>query len=398
MPNALGAALAAAPLLAVLAAPATAAPARPAPAAPAGPAAAPGWPAPGYDAGGSHYNPDESVLHAGSVRRLAPRWRLPLRPGACGTAGPVIGAGLAVTADADGIAARRVGDGTPAWRATAAADRAPTGLVIAGNLLVHTARRGPCRSDGGAADGLVTVYDLGTGARRWSARDDTATDRVIVDNGHVIVSGDNVNGPTITAYRITDGRVRWTRDGDADTHRIVSTVVADHTLLVEHRGEFRGLDTATGELRWGGRDGWFTYLAAAPGGQYYVGDATTWSLSAHAPGGDDPQWSVDAVSDRIAADGRRVYLGIGDRLAAYDARDGRLRWSVPCGGRVGRPLRAGGLVYAPVAGGPLVVRDAATGARVAAGSALAGPLTPVAVAGGRLYARTGTDRVTVFAP
>jgi outer membrane protein assembly factor BamB len=97
------------------------------------------------------------------------------------------------------------------------------------------------------------------------------------------------------------------------------------------------------------------------------------------------------VSKRIATDGRRVYLGIGNSLEAYEIPTGKRAWAADLGARVGQPFRAGGLVYASVADGPVAVRTASTGAKVKV------PPLPglAAIAGGTLFA-IGPDGLRAY--
>jgi outer membrane protein assembly factor BamB len=123
---------------------------------------------------------------------------------------------------------------------------------------------------------------------------------------------------------------------------------------------------------------------ASYGDWLFVGDNSDWSLKAVRLSTDAVVWSMDRVSNRVATDGRRLYLGIGSSLEAYDVASGKQAWSVNLGGRVGRPVRAGGLVYASVAGKPVAVRNASTGAKVTPSAALSKVSSVAAVGGGRL--------------
>jgi hypothetical protein len=65
----------------------------------------------------------------------------------------------------------------------------------------------------------------------------------------------------------------------------------------------------------------------------FVGDSGDWTLKVVRASDQRLLWSMDLVSNRVATDGKRLYLSIGSNLEAYDTATGRLLWAVKLGGR-----------------------------------------------------------------
>jgi len=363
------------------------------------------WPQPGHDSGHSFYNADESVLNAGTVGSLKARWQVvpaPTRcPGLPSQVGPVVAGGLTLMQDTSGLTARDSRTGEQVWKTNVGIeDRWAYNLVVAGSNVVVTASGTSCGIEGGESDGTIMAYNLATGARRWSASDDTEAQQVVVVDGTLVVSGSSSGvEPIVTGYRLSDGRRLWSDGTNSDGARTLAALVpVGHEVIVNHFGrETLRLNAVTGAPTGSWPASWHP-LASVAGDRVVVGDSDDWTLKAVHVSDQRVLWSVDRVSNRVASDGRRLYVGIGSSIEAYDAATGRLAWSVALGGRAGQPVRAGGLVYVPVAGKPVAVRDAATGRKVAASSALSSVRSVLAVAGGRLYATTAPNHVTVFAP
>jgi outer membrane protein assembly factor BamB len=245
--------------------------------------------------------------------------------------------------------------------------------------------------EGGDADGLVVAFDLATGRQLWQQSPNTDAAQVVVTRGVVIVSGnDYATDPNVEAYRLSDGTRLWSDEDPDGPRTLFSTIpVGGDVLISMHRQmEVWRVDAVTGQPRGGWSAAW-TPLSSY-GDWLFVGDSSDWSLKAVRLSTDAVAWSMDRVSSRVATDGRRLYLGVGSVLEAYDVASGKRVWSVDLGGRVGQPVRAGGLVYAPVAGKAVAVRNASTGSKVAPSSALSKASRVVAVGGGRLFGTTAT--------
>ena len=354
----------------------------------AGPAeaAAPGWDHAGYDAEDSFYNPGESVINAGTVGRLAPRWSVALRrdEGACGgPSAPLVAGGSVVATDERGIASYRASTGRLAWRFDwdDPDDSSTPSMAVAGRLLV--AANGDCQS-ASDPDGRIVAIDLLTGRVRWRVASPMPIASFVVDKGVVVVSGRSPSDElTTVAYRATDGLVRWHKPGFEATG-----VSANGVLLLTHGRSTSAVSVVSGAPLWTRPAVWQAETASPSGDRFFVTNAT--ALSAVRASDGAVLWTTaDRTPGLIANDGRRVYLAAERTIEALDATTGRRLWSRQLVGPSVQPVRAGGLLYT---GGPVL--SAATGAVVTPGVALRG--TQV-IAGGRLFSVRG-HRLTSFAP
>jgi len=312
------------------------------------------------------------------------RWQVPAaRPDCPGMIGPVIAGSLVLTQDASGLIARNAATGRPVWRETSVFhDRRAYHIVVSGQTVVVTSSDSMCQVEGGDADGLVVAFDLATGRRRWLRSPSTDAAQVIVTRGVVVVSGNDYGTePSVNAYRLADGRNLWSAGTGSDgRYTLWSAIPVGGDVLVAHYGEPSRVDAVTGQLRGSWPAEWTPLTTYRK--WVLIGDSADWSTKAIRVADRGLAWSMDRVSNRVATDERRLYLGIGNSLEAYDAASGRPVWAVNLGARVGRPIQAGGRVYTPVAGRPIAVRDAVTGVRIPAGI----PLPRIsAVAGQRLF-------------
>ncbi|MGA5305432.1 PQQ-binding-like beta-propeller repeat protein [Nucisporomicrobium flavum] len=360
---------------------------------PAAAAPASTWPQVGSDAGRSYYNANEDAVNASTVSKLKLRWQVPPSPSECpGMVGPVVAGGLTLTQDTAGLVARESATGRLAWRDTGIfTDRLAYHIVVSGTTVVVASSDSLCMIEGGDADGLVVAFDLASGRQLWQRSPNTDAAQLVVTRGVVIVSGnDYATSPNVEAYRLSDGTSLWSNEDPDGPRTLFSTVpVLGDVLISMHRQmETWRVDAVTGQPRGGWSASW-TPLASY-GDWMFVGDSSDWSLKAVRLSTDAVVWSMDRVSNRVATDGRRLYLGVGSVLEAYDVASGKRIWSVDLGGRVGQPVRAGGLVYAPVAGKPVAVRNASTGVKVTPSSALSKVSTVAAVGGGRLFGTTAS--------
>ncbi|BFU47403.1 PQQ-binding-like beta-propeller repeat protein [Krasilnikovia sp. MM14-A1004] len=375
---------------------------------PAQAAAAGGWPEVGYDPGHSYYNPNESLINASTLKKVKMRWQVTPTPPSddCPFApvqvGPVVAGGLTLTQDYKGLVARDSVTGQQVWKTDDyIPDRTAHNVLVAGNTVIVTATERECGIEGGESDGQIEAYDLMSGAHLWHAEDDTDANTVTVIDGVVVVGGDNyATDPLVTAYRLSDGVGVWSDGTNSDGARtLVSTIPINGGVLVNHYGhEIVLKDVHTGQERSSWPMTWQPLAATPTGDIVFVGDSSDWTLKAVRASDQRVLWSMDRVSNRVATDGRRLYMGIGSNLEAYDSATGRLLWSVKLGGRTGQPLRAGGLIYVSVAGKPVAIRNASNGAKVRASTALASVKHVEAVGGGHVYATIGTSWIGVYAP
>jgi outer membrane protein assembly factor BamB len=350
------------------------------------------WQQPGSDAGRSYYNAGEKVVNASSVGKLKARWQLPQSQSECpGMVGPVVAGGLTITQDTAGLTTRKSATGSVVWRETDVfSDRLAYNIAVSGTTVVVTSSDSLCMIEGGDADGLVFAFDLATGRKLWQRSPNTDAAQLIVTRGAVIVSGNDYGTePNVEAYRLTDGAQLWSDGTGSDGARtLFSTVPVGNDVLISRSGQPERVDAVTGQSTGGWSSAW-TPLASY-GDWLFVGDASSWSLKAVRVSTGAVVWSMDRVSNRMATDGRRLYLGIGTSLEAYDVASGKQAWAVNLGARTGQPVRAGGLIYAPASGKPVAVRNASTGAKVSPAAALSKVSRVVAVGDGLVLGTTAS--------
>ena len=368
--------------------------------APVSAAATAGWPGPGYDAGRSYYNPVENTINASTIGGLKQRWYLTPTESPCfSMIGPVAAGGLTITQDTAGLVARNSTTGQVEWRETEIfSDRQAYNLVVEDSIVIVTSSDSLCMIEGGDADGIVAAFDLATGQLLWRQSPNHDAAQLVVTRGAVIVSGNDYGTlANVEAYRLTNGQPLWSYGNTSDEeHTLYSTMpVGGDVLVAGPHNQVARVDAVTGSSHWGWPSSW-TPLTAF-GDWLFVGDSSDWSLRAMRVSAEQTVWSMDRVSNRVSTDGRRLYMGVGSSLEAYDVATGKRLWAVNLGARVGQPLRAGGLVYAPVNGKPVQVRNASTGAKVTVPASLTRVSAVAAVGAGRLYAGVGAGRLGVFA-
>jgi outer membrane protein assembly factor BamB len=356
-------------------------------ASPAAAAPAPLWDHPGYDAEDSYYNPAESVINAGSIRKLTKKWSVNLRkhdPSCSGPSAPVISGGRIFATDQMGISGYRVADGKLSWRfdwPDRLDNETPT-LAVSDGLVI--AANGDCNSQSDP-DGQLTALDVATGKTRWTVPMDMPIYYVVVDKGVVVVSGwSQSDEDAVVAYRARDGRELWRKA------KFATTGVSANGVLLVHPTDGSGvpaggtsaIDIGSGSVRWTRAGVWRAQAASPRADRFYVTDRRSSSdpgkdLAALDVATGATVWTAAGkASEMIAADGRRVFRVVGRTVEALDAASGKRAWQSRLGvAEAVQPVRAGGLLYA---GG--AVLSAADGK--VAGPAFGGR---VVVSGGRIY-------------
>jgi outer membrane protein assembly factor BamB len=303
----------------------------------------PGWAQDGYGPANAAYNPNESVVNTGSVKRLKLRWTAVPKPGTEGCfdpATPVVHDGRMSIVDGDGVGTYELTGGRLLWRAEDVMDtEVGRTLVATGGLIVTTGWNCYGVSD---PSGRIVALDAATGKPRWKATQGEAIERVVADGGTVVTYAacDVCDSTTLTAYRGSDGLVLWTRSGDGGV--LANPVSAAGRLLVTGPGQAYAVSVATGRAIWRTPVRWSALAADPDGARFFAGDPTG-ALGALDAATGRQIWSVPAAAGALATDGRRVYVSRAG-ITAYDAATGRRLWhrdGVPDS----RPVRAGGLLY-----------------------------------------------------
>jgi outer membrane protein assembly factor BamB len=365
-----------------------------APAVAAAPAAR--WGQDGYGPGHTRYNPDESVVNAGSIGKLKQRWTATAGPGEPGcepaTRAPLMVDNRVFILDSGGVGAYDARTGKRLWLA-ADFSFISAGLAVAGGVVLVSDTN--CYSNSNY-DGHVTALDVRTGAELWRATGSWMIDTVVADAGAVVTSGycgtceGFKNG--VVAFRLSDGAELWSRENVV----LAGPVAAGGRVLLSRTGsaETQAVAIATGVPAWGfgGRVG---ASAATPAGdQFYVTDAGG-LRAVHAKSGTQ-LWRIDKETGDLAADGRRVYVAAAGRMNTYDAKSGKLLWTRALS-RPRTPVRAGGLLYVVTGAGIPAILSPANGKPANGKPVPHGMTQHVVVAGGQLLATYGST-LRVYAP
>jgi outer membrane protein assembly factor BamB len=207
------------------------------------------WRFDGYSIANNGFNPNETVITTTTVAGLHNAWSVSTpAPTGCAIQGhPVVSDGRLFLSDPGGIAAYDAVTGAQLWRRDFG-DGPDTDTVVAvvDNRLFVAASTCFSASD---PDGVLRVLGTASGALRWQVRRDAPMYTLVVDRDTVIVSGSAAaDGSDTTAYRVTNGKVRWDRPGTLMHH----SVSAAGRLLLENdnTGGSIAVDTVTGAQLW----------------------------------------------------------------------------------------------------------------------------------------------------
>jgi outer membrane protein assembly factor BamB len=315
-------------------------------------AAAPAWNQDGYGPGNTGHNPAETVIKAATVDELTYKWSVQLTHDAddeCGTAQvlPVVAGGRAFVADATGIHAYTAGTGAPLWdRAYAAPDEeVATELALVGTTLIATVAR--CAFNTGT---VVYALKAATGAKIWSNTLAVDATQLVVDKGIAAVGGiddyDLVQPPQVVAFRVSDGKKRWTR-----TNVTMGEGVSANGKLLLRRTDVAGtvaVDITNNAQLWKSTKSWTPKAANPKNDRFYVSDNIGTLIALKTSGA--VVWTVKNA---------------GTGIASYDPAKGKKLWSKTQTGYAGRPIIAGGLLYVAVSQNPPAILNPANGAPVA---------------------------------
>ena len=336
--------------------------------------------------------------------------------GESGMSPPVVADGMVVALTPDEVVALDLADGTERWRI----DRrqGPTvqpaiAAVDDGHVVVFPEGFGPnppgsSTDDGGLgvpatpspapADGEVTpvelvAVDLTDGAERWRV-DLPSPSRtgVTVDAETAYVGG---NDGSVTAVALDDGDVRWTVEAGGTT--LAPVAVAGDLVIVSAPGDTAtglgvvALAAADGELVWRFEP---TSPAALSGPPAVTDDAVILGLEDRSIRALDladgqERWSarlnsiVSPLTSVAVGEDLLVGVDIGGQVYGLDPSDGRRLWDHALNRSVLRsaPVLVPGHVLVATQRGELLAVETGGGDLVWSGSAVAGVLRSLAVAG-----------------
>jgi outer membrane protein assembly factor BamB len=363
---------------------------------PAAAATAPSqWAQPGYGPGRNYYNPQESVVNAGTIKKTKFRWSFSRQDGSPGCnaspQAPLVVDGRVFVLDGDGVAALDAKTGRRLWDNLSFSFISADLIVVGGLLLVTDTN---CYSNSNY-DGHVTALDVRTGVARWRSTGSWMVDTIVADAGMVVTSGycgtcDGFESGVI-GMRAGDGAVMWS------FHNMVlagPVSAGGRVMLTGTDGQPDFVASIkTGAALFYPGSGWRPAAASPTGDRFYA----TNTLGLHAIDAKNGKvvWTVKKESGHLAADSNRVYVASAGRINAYHPKTGKLLWTRTVTDPE-RLVRAGGLLYVTSGSGTLAILSPVNGKTIASGSAY-GPTYGVVVAGGRIYAGGG-GAVRAYAP
>jgi outer membrane protein assembly factor BamB len=354
------------------------------------------WSQPGYGAGHTFYNPQESIVNAGTIKKAKLRWSFTRQAGTPGCnaspQGPLVVDGRVFVLDSDGVAALDAKTGKRLWNDTSFSFISANLIVVDGLLLVTDTS---CYSNSNY-DGTVTALDVKTGAQRWSSGGSWMVDTIVADAGMIVTSGycgtcdDFEHG--VIGIRASDGAEVWSHENMV----LAGPVSAGGRVLLRGTTEWLPDFVAsikTGVSLYSPGSGWTPSAASPAGDRFYATNGA--GLSAIDAKSGKIIWTVKKEAGDLATDRDRIYVASAGRVNTYHPKSGKLLWTRPVTDPE-RLVRAGGLLYVTSGAGALSILSPPTGKPTAPGNAFS-PTYGVVVAGGRIYAGNG-DTVRTYAP
>jgi outer membrane protein assembly factor BamB len=342
------------------------------------------WAQAGYGPGHNYYNPQESVINTGTIKKLKLRWSLTPEdgePGCSANPGSTrVVDGRVFMISGSGVAAFDAKTGKRLWSnpnfSYISAD-----LVVVGDLLMVTDTN--CYSNSNY-DAHVTALDVKTGAERWRHTGSWMVDTIVADAGTVITSGhcgtcDGFKHGVI-GIRASDGTQMWSHDNTI----LAGPVSAGGRIVLtptDRRADFVA-SAKTGASLYTLGSGWKPSAASPAGDRFYL--TSSLGLSALDAKNGKLLWTIKKETGDLAADTTRIYVASAGRVNAYHAKTGKLAWTRAVADPE-RTVRAGGLLYVTSGKGSLSILSPSSGKTVTSGSPY-GSTYGVIVAGGRLYA------------
>lgn len=361
------------------------------------------WPQFQNDARNTGYGADATGPETGAA--LA--WRATCRPVGSGTTPVVDGDRGTIYAGHANVSAFDLATGEREWRSDASGTA--TAPALAGGRLYVAGR--DLRAVDPADGSVVWTFEIPT--------EYPVSSPPAVADGTVYVGG-GIGTPRAYAVDAADGSLVWERELAGESLTAAPAVGGGTVYFVDDENRLVALDAAAGDERWRAPDTWALDAGAvAADGRVYVRDSPDAVYALSTDG--DVEWEAPldgANGGPVATDGEAVYAAHGSRVSALDAGDGSERWTydVPVDGvrGLGTPVAAGRTVYVGTRGfrgedgprGLLLAVDATTGderwrfvtpAADSEGGIRGGTVAGPAVAGGVLFAATGTGDLYALA-
>jgi outer membrane protein assembly factor BamB len=346
------------------------------------------WSASGFGPGNTDANPSETAITAATVASLQYSSSIvsPVVRDSCMRQDtPVIAGGRIFLTDEGGFAAYDETTHAQLWSDRAddpTSDFEPT-LTVSGNTLLA----GYTFCDGGNDAGSdIAAYDVTTGAKLWEHIRDAPLNTMVADAGVVVVYGDDPNViPQVTAYKISDGSVVWSKN-DVSLDNPVSSGGRTFLTNTEAAGGF-AVNIATGKTIWSTTQNWSIEAASVDGHRMLMRIGTDLVNVYGQTGG--VAWTAPGMAGPVAVDANHVYVGNGYDVTSLNETNGKTAWSEHLTEVVQGPALAGGVLYLATVYGGLLELDATNGTNLDPDAPEQGVIGHPVIVNGRLYVTDG---------
>jgi outer membrane protein assembly factor BamB len=257
-------------------------------------------------------------------------------------------------------------------------------------------------NNGGANDGLLVAYSVGTGKVRWQRKIGQSESSPIVFQGHVFV-GDWTGA--VYSFVARTGKLAWTFRSSGKVKSAVA-ISGNRLFFGSYDHHVYALNVKTGKLIWSGaaqnrgflNQGTFYSGPAVAYGRVYIGSTDGKVYSFGATSG-KTRWVTDTgnwVYSSPAVWEQRVYAGSYSKwLYCFDAATGEVKWRFNANGKIsGSPTVVDGIVYFATLAGRTYGLDAKSGKQI--WTFPDGEYTPVVSDAGHLYV-VGRARIYALA-
>jgi outer membrane protein assembly factor BamB len=290
--------------------------------------------------------------------------------------------------DQGGFAAYNATTGAPLWtyRFTDRTDEQTPELTVVGSRVFATFTG--CRSVSDQ-DSNIRAFDANTGAQLWQVNRDAVIGATVVDKDIVVAGGGDPFLSEVSAYRVSDGSLVWSRN--ATMSRPVSAGGRVLINSLDEAGNPTGselLDVRTGATLWSTSTTYQALAAGPTGGPIYAAGPGATLVRLNVETG-AIGWSVPGAAAQLAVDGPRLFVAQGTDLVARDSGTGAELWRKAYTVQLGKPVVAGGVLYATAAGSRTDPLDPATGAVLDFEAPFDRAIEHPVIVNGRLYTTSG---------